>query len=100
MSEKMSRADRVIGLGLLIVPYWIVFYLFVFSDWYLELPLPALILKVLLAPALITNLSGLFFGFRLTRAGTAKKTVSLLVHLIPLLAAGGFFAWLFFGVKL
>ena len=100
MSKRLNCVGRVIGLGLVIFPYWIFFYLFVFSDLYLKLPLPALILKILLPPALITNLAGLFFTVILTGAGKAEKTAALSVHLIPLLAAAGFFVWIFFGVKL
>ena len=100
MPIKKTRADRIIGLGLMIVPYWIFFFLFLCSDFYLTLPVPALILKVLLVPVLVANLAGLFFGLRLSKTSRSKKTIAIFIHLLPLLAAGGFFAWLFFGLKL
>jgi len=98
--KRHIHTRMLITVGSVVLAYWLIFYLYVFQDWYLDNLTVGLILKITMPVAVIIDVAGLIFGC--IAAANRRRGGSMVIALYgaPLLAAGGFFWWLFFGVKI
>ena len=97
---KPSQIRLLITVGSVIFAYWIIFYLFVFQDWYLDNPPVGLIIKTIMPVAVIIDIAGLILGCIVAAKERLKGSLVIAVYGIPLLVCGVFFWWLLFGVKI
>ena len=99
-----SRGTRglavAVAVGCVAVPYWILYYVFVFGDLYFDHPGPALVLKPLFPIFLASHITGLIIGVISRKASGRRAILAVGLNGAPLILAVGFFWWLFFGVKI
>lgn len=97
----MMRANSLpFWIGGLVVPYWLLLYVFLFQDLYLTWHSTALLLKSLLPAAVIANVAGVFLGVVQWKQRKLQGSVAVAVNGLPFVAAACVVWWLFFGVKI
>ena len=90
-----------IRLGLIALPWWVVYGVFLFSDLYLRHPVAGIALRLLMPLALLCNLAGVAMGLARIRKDTKTGVVlGLILNGMPPVIVAGFFLWLFFGFKM
>lgn len=87
-------------IGGLVLPYWMLFYVFLFQDLYLTWHSTALLLKSLLPVALIANVAGVLLGIVQWKQRTWQGSAAVALNGLPLVALACVVWWLFFGVKI
>jgi len=90
----------LIAVGSVVLIYWLIFYLYAFQDRYLDYPTIGLIIKTIIPVAVIIDIAGLVMGC-MAAANRRRWGITIIaLYGVQLLAAVGFFWWLFFGVKI
>jgi len=80
--------------------YWLIFYLYAFQDWYLDYLTTGLIIKTIMPVAVIIDIAGVILGGIVAVRERLRGILVIAIYGVPLLLCGGFFWWLFFGVKI
>ncbi|MBP7828365.1 MAG: hypothetical protein KA248_00460 [Kiritimatiellae bacterium] len=88
------------GIGWGALGYWVVFWIFVYGDFYLSRPVAATALKLFFPVACLMNLYGLVTALSLWSVRRREAAGLLLLHAPPLAAVAYGIWWLFFGVKI
>ena len=97
----MKRIRLSLLIGFVLLPCWLLFYVFVFQDFYLSWPVAGMVLKVVLAPAPVANLVGILFALgSLPAVGARRAFAGIVLNGIPLLIGAWFLWWLFFGLRI
>ncbi len=90
-----------VRLGLIALPWWTAFGVFLFLDLYLRYPVAASALRLLMPLALLCNLAGIAMGLvRIRRDSRRAVVVGLVLNAVPPMFFITFFLWLFFGLKM
>lgn len=90
-----------IRLGLVALPWWAAFGVFLFWDLYLWYPVAASAVRLLMPLALLCNLAGIAMGVgRIRRDSRRAVVVGLVLNVVPPTFFAAFFLWLFFGFKM
>lgn len=90
----------VIAVGCVISAYWVMFYAFVFQDWYLYNPLADSAVKLMLPLALLADIAGVILGCVIAVRERLRGIMVIALYGAPLLVGAGFLWWLCFGVKI
>jgi hypothetical protein len=98
----MERGTMVpVLLGLAVLAYWVVYWVFLLGDYYLALTDAATVLRLLFPVAVLCNLVGIMASiWRIGRGPKGPALAALALNALPLIAVAGLFAWLFFGLKM
>ena len=97
---KPSQIKLLMAVGSVVLAYWLIFYLYVFQDRYLDSPTVGLFIKTILPVAVIIGIVGLILGCMAVSNQRQWGNIVVALYGVPLLAGAGFFWWLFFGVKI
>lgn len=90
-----------IRLGLIALPWWVAYGVFLFSDLYLRYPVAGIALRLLAPWAVLCNLVGIGIGLvRIRKDGKRMIVLGLVLNAVPPMVAAGFFLWLLFGFKM
>ncbi|MDI6451356.1 hypothetical protein [Anaerobaca lacustris] len=90
-----------IRLGLIALPWWTTFGVFLFLDLYLRYPVVGTVLRLLMPLVLLCNLAGIVMGVgRIRRDSRRAVVVGLVLNAVPPAFFAAFFLWLFFGLKM
>ncbi|MBN2559810.1 MAG: hypothetical protein JXQ75_02630 [Phycisphaerae bacterium] len=90
-----------IRLGLIALPWWVAFGVFLFWDLYLRYPVVASALRLLMPLVLLCNLVGIAMGLARIRRDSRRAVVAgLVLNVVPPAFFIAFFLWLFFGFKM
>ncbi|MDI9433414.1 MAG: hypothetical protein QM570_16985 [Planctomycetota bacterium] len=88
-------------MGLIALPWWVAFGVFLFLDLYLRYPVAGAALRLLMPLALLCNLVGIAMGLGRIRCDSRRAVVvGLVLNAIPPVFFAAFFLWLFFGFKM
>jgi len=88
-------------LGLIALPWWVAFGVFLFLDLCLRYPVAGAALRLLMPLALLCNLVGIAMGLGRIRRDSRRAVVTALVlNAVPPAFFATFFLWLFFGFKM
>jgi hypothetical protein len=88
-------------LGLIVLAYWVVHWVFLLGDYYLTSTGVAVTLKLLLPVAVSCNLVCIVASICRIRHGRRGRVLaSLVLNALPLIVSAGIFAWLFFGLRM
>ena len=97
----MRKNDLPLINGLVFMPYWILFYVFVFKDLYLSWSGAGQVLKAAFPVAAVANVVGASLAvFQLATGGKRRAMVGILLNGAPLLVGVWFLWWLIFGVRI
>jgi len=90
-----------IRLGLIALPWWVAYGVFLFLDLYLRYPVAGAALRLLMPLVLLCNLAGIVMGVgRIRRDSRRAVVVGLVLNAVPPAFFATFFLWLFFGLKM
>ncbi len=90
-----------IVLGLTVLVYWVVYWVFLFGDYYLVWTDAGGMLKLLFPVAALCNVIGIVVSiWRIGRGPRGPVIIVLVLNALPLIVGAGFFVWLFFGFRM
>ncbi|MBN1510297.1 MAG: hypothetical protein JW955_25845 [Sedimentisphaerales bacterium] len=88
-------------LGLIVLAYWVVYWVFLLGDYYLVLTGVATALRLLFPAVVLCNVICVMVS--IWRIGKGRKRLALtalVLNALPLIVSAGIFAWLFFGLRM
>ena len=90
-----------IRLGLVALPWWAAYGVFLFLDLYLWYPVAGSALRLLMSLVLLCNLVGIAMGLARNRRDSGRAVVvGLVLNAVPPAFFASFFLWLSFGFKM